>query len=65
MLRGQLPQAREDALLQGIALYFQVAEDGVDKDAEGLTLIGSHLSLPMCSGQNRLLQYAIAQIGVY
>ena len=34
MLRGQL--------LQGIALYFQVAEDVVDKDAEGLTLIGSH-----------------------
>jgi hypothetical protein len=31
----QFTQAWEDTILQGIALYFQVAEGGADEDAEG------------------------------
>jgi hypothetical protein len=37
MLRGQIAQAREDALLQSITLCFQVAECGADENPECAT----------------------------
>ena len=35
MPRAQLPQPREDVLLQGVALLLQVTERRADEDAEG------------------------------